>query len=155
MLQYMKFGQNPSFGSRYRVPIIFFVQNDNSKCWCDFQNEIKVTKIQPLFFSVPIMCLWKLSQNLHIGSGYKVQTRSNATSMPMPTPTGSAPKAIGKGHQILITSLPSSNTVSVQVWSKSTYWFTKQTAEKTHFDTRNSVVTLKIGSRSPKSNEFF
>ena len=37
----------------------------------------------------------------------------------------------------------SPNAVSVQVWSKSSRWFTKQTAEKAHFYSPNCVVTLK------------
>ena len=45
--------------------------------------------------------------------------------------------------------------VSVQVWSKLTKWFRRQSADKVHFDSLYSVVTLKIRSRSPKSNQIF
>ena len=51
-------------------------------------------------------------------------------------------------RQSLITSFPSPSAVSVQVWSKSTH----RTAAKAHFYSPNTVVTLKIGLKSPKSN---
>ena len=49
-----------------------------SKCCCDLENEVKVTKTQILLSSLPIMCLCKFGQNPPIGSGDKVQTMSNA-----------------------------------------------------------------------------
>ena len=43
---YIKFGQDPSFGSRDRVQTSFFLVNIwHSKCWCDLENEVKVMKI--------------------------------------------------------------------------------------------------------------
>ena len=47
------------------------------------------------------------------------------------------------GHQNLTTSFPSPIDDSVQVWLKSTYWLTKQTVDKAHFYSLNTVVTLK------------
>ena len=74
----MKFGQNPSLGSRDRVQTSFFGQNlKNSKCWCDLENEVKVTKILTLLSFFLIMCLRKFDQNPPIGSGDRVQTMTN------------------------------------------------------------------------------
>ena len=80
MLQNVKFGQNPSFGSRDGVQTSFFLgQNLKiSKCWCDLENKVKVIKIKPLFSPVQVMCLCKFGQNPPNGSGDRVQTRSYA-----------------------------------------------------------------------------
>ena len=59
-----------------------------------------------------------------------------------------------KGHQNLITSFPNPNDLSVLIWSNSIYWFMKQSAHKVHFFSIYRVVTFKIMSRSPKSNQF-
>ena len=75
MLQYIKFGQNPSFGSRNRVQTSFFGQN--------------------LAFKVPVWP-WKW----------------------------------GQGHQNIIISFPCPSGVSIQVCSKSTNWFRRQSADK-------------------------
>ena len=45
MIQYIKFGQNPSFGSRDRVQTSFFGQIWHSKCWCDLENKVKYVLI--------------------------------------------------------------------------------------------------------------
>ena len=53
--------------------------------------------------------------------------------------------------------------VSVQVWSKSSNWFRRYSAYKAHVYSiykahvysLYSVVTLKMRSKSPKSNQFF
>ena len=58
-----------------------------------------------------------------------------------------------KGHWNLITSFPNPYDVSVLIWSDSIYWF--MSAHKVHFLSIYNVVTLKIRSRSPKSNQFF
>ena len=46
MIQEIMFDQNPSFGLRERVQTSFFFgQNLTLKCWCDHENEVKVSKI--------------------------------------------------------------------------------------------------------------
>ena len=60
-----------------------------------------------------------------------------------------------QGHQNLITSFPHPNDVAVLVWSNSIYWFMRQSAHKARFLSLYNVVTLKMRSRSPKSNHFF
>ena len=60
----------------------------------------------------------------------------------------------GQGHQNLIISSPCLSGVSVQVMSKSTCWFRRYSADKAHFYSLYSVVTLKIKSRSRISNPF-
>ena len=103
-LQYMKFGQNPSFGSRDRVQTNVFGQKLKIlKCWFDLENEVKVTKILSLLSSLPIMCLCKSGQKPHIGSRDRVQRMSNVDA--------------GK--------------------------------------LKSADVTLKMRSRSPKPNQFF
>ena len=57
----------------------FFGQNLKiSKCCCDREDEVKVTKIYSLFFFLRIMCLCKFGQNPPIGSGDRMQTMSIA-----------------------------------------------------------------------------
>ena len=57
----------------------------------------------------------------------------------------------GQGHLNLVTSFPHPNNVSLAVCSKSMNWVT--TADKAHFYSLNCVVALKIGSRSPNSDQ--
>ena len=52
----------------------------------------------------------------------------------------------------LITSFPHPN-VSLADLSKSLHWFTRYTADKAHFDSLNNVMAIKIGSRSPNSDQ--
>ena len=61
----------------------------------------------------------------------------------------------GQGHQNLISFLPSPSDVSVPVWFKSIHTFRRYGADKAFFNTLWPPVTLKIRSRSPKSNQFF
>ena len=45
--------------------------------------------------------------------------------------------------------------IAVQVWSKSTHSFRRQGADKLFSTNLSLSVTLKMGSRSTKSNQFF
>ena len=93
-LQYMKFGQNPSFASRdtFRVQTRFFGQNLKiSKCWCDPEHEVKVTKIYSLLFSLPVMRLRQFGQNPLIVSGDRVQTRDYADADGIRTKSNMSP----------------------------------------------------------------
>ena len=45
---------------------------------------------------------------------------------------------------------PCLSGVSVQVWSKSTNWFRRQSADKAHFYSLYSLVTLKITPKVTK-----
>ena len=51
MIQNIKFGQNLSSGSRDSVRQAVFGQRGiwHSKCWCDLENEVRVTKSNPFF----------------------------------------------------------------------------------------------------------
>ena len=50
MIQYIKFGQNTSFGSTDRVQTSFLVKKSwHSKCLCDLENEVMVTKSNNFF----------------------------------------------------------------------------------------------------------
>ena len=59
----------------------------------------------------------------------------------------------GQGYQNLITSFPHPNNVSLADLSKSMHWFTRYTAAKAHFYSLNNMVTMKIGSKSPNSDQ--
>ena len=59
----------------------------------------------------------------------------------------------GQGYRNLIISFPHPNNVSSADLSKSMLWFTRYTADKAHFYSFNNVVTMKIGSRSPNSDQ--
>ena len=99
MLQYIKFGQNPSFDSRDRVQTSFL----GSKF--DIQS---------------------------VGVTLKIRSRSPKSNHFFP-------------------NCP--NGVSTQVWSKSSNWF--KSADNVHFYSLYNVVTLNIKSRSPKSDQIF
>ena len=76
MIQYMKFGLNPPFGSRVWVQISFcWVKIWHSKYRCDLENDAKITKIKPLLSLVPKVFLCKFGPNPSIGSGDRMQTR--------------------------------------------------------------------------------
>ena len=62
---------------------------------------------------------------------------------------------MGQGHQNLISSCPCLNNIAVQVWSKSIHSFWRHCEGKPFSNNLSPPVTLKIGSRSPKSNYFF
>ena len=58
-------------------------------------------------------------------------------------------------HQNLTTSFSYTKGISIQVWSKSIYWFRRQNADKAHFYSLYSVMTVKIRSRSTNFNQIF
>ena len=60
-----------------------------------------------------------------------------------------------QGHQNLISSFSCHNNTVVQVWSKSIHSFMSQGVDKPFFNNLSPCGTLKMGSRSPKSNQFF
>ena len=58
------------------------------------------------------------------------------------------------GHQNLISSFSCFNNIVLQIWSKSIYTFMRKGADKPFFNNLSPFVTLKMGSRSPKFNQF-
>ena len=63
-------------------------------------------------------------------------------------------------HQNLISYFSCHNNIVVQVWSKSIHSFIRKGADKCRWwgqfsNNLSPCVTLKMGSRSPKSNQFF
>ena len=83
-----------------KIGKFFWVKIWHSKCWCDLENKVKVTKIYSLLSNVSMVFLCKFGQNPPICLGDK-------------------------------------------------------SADKTHFYSLYSVVTLKLMSKSPKSNQIF
>ena len=77
MIQHIKSGQNPLFGSRDRVQTSFFVTIWHSKCWCDLGNEVNVIKIKWFLSHVTSQSRFyaSLVKNPPIDSGDSVQTR--------------------------------------------------------------------------------
>ena len=59
----------------------------------------------------------------------------------------------GQDYRNLITSFPHPNNVSLADLLKSMHWFTRCTADKALFYILNNVVTMKIGTRSPNSDQ--
>ena len=121
MIQYIKFDQNSSFGSRDSVLVKIW----HSKCLCNLENEVKVTKILSFLSDVQTLFLCKFGQNPPIGSGD------------------------------LIISSPCQNGVSMQVWSNPSIGSEDKSPDKAHFYSVYSAVTLKMRTRSPKSNRIF
>ena len=65
------------------------------------------------------------------------------------------PWKLGQGHQNLINSEPPPNNALVQVWSKSIHLFRRYRVRKPNLISFHGLVTLKMRSRSPKSNQLF
>ena len=79
MIQYIKFGQNPFFGSRDRVQTIFFFlllsKLDIESADVTLQMRSRSPESNHFFSHVPMVFLCKFGQNPPIGSGDRVWTR--------------------------------------------------------------------------------
>ena len=109
MIQYIHFGQNPSFSSRERqqdphqnqyvppfvkgdiyttvwsesmnllkrkhVGTLFWAKFDISKCCCDLENKVKVTKILLTLSDLQTMYLYKFGQNPLTGLEVRMRER--------------------------------------------------------------------------------
>ena len=133
MIQYIKFGQNPSFGSRDRVQTSFSGQNFTfkvlawpSKWGQGHQNLINslnclndtIHKVWPesiFWFKRSIWC-----RQAFFGQNFTFKELV-------------WPWKWVQGHQNLIISYRYLSGVSVQVWSKSTNCFKRQSADKAQF----------------------
>ena len=62
---------------------------------------------------------------------------------------------MGQGHQNQISSCPCPNNIAVCVWSKSIHSFKSQDADKPFSNNLSPPMTLKMGSRSPKSHQSY
>ena len=155
MIQYMKLGQNPSLGSRNRVQTsIFFVIIWHSKCWFDLENKVKVTNIYSFHSYVQMVFLCKFGQNSH-----QLIQEIECTQGSFLVFIVWCSWKLGQGHQKLITFLNYPSITIYEVWSESVIWFKRQDADK-HvlvkiWKCHNACVTLKMRSRSPKSNHLF
>ena len=49
-----------------------------SKCWCDHENKVKITKIKSTLSPLLVMYLWKGGQNPSTGSKDNVRKRNYA-----------------------------------------------------------------------------
>ena len=120
-----EFGQNPPTGSGDRVQtwLIFtvFIVWWLWKLGQGHQNLIK-----PL--NHPTLQYMKFGQNLSFGS--KIGCRQTFQSKFENFKVLVSPWKWSQDHQNLIISFPCPNVVSVQVSSKSTHWFRRQSADK-------------------------
>ena len=94
--------------------------------------------------------MYKFGQNPSIRSWDRVKTSHLWTIWALLWPW-----KWGQGHQNLSSSFPCHKNIHIQVWSKLTQSFRRQRADKPFSNNLSLKVTLKIGSRSPKSNQFF
>ena len=115
--------QNPSFGSRDRVQTSFFWSNfDNSKCWCDLENEVKITKAH--FYSLYRVTLKIRSRSPKSNQIFKPSQRYNRIRHLVQEIGCRQVFFWSKFYNSnLITSFSRPNNMSVQVWPKPTHWF--------------------------------
>ena len=104
-------------------------------------------------FNYPNDTLHKVWPESIIGSRDRVQTSFFRQNLTFKVPV--CPWKWGQGHQNINISSPCPSGVSMQNWSKFTKWFRRWNADKAHFYSLYSVVTLKIRSRSQKSDQIF
>ena len=145
-----KFGQNPPIGSgdtvQTRLIFTVFIVWWPWKLGQCYQNL-------KLLLIIPMIQYIKSGRNPSFGSRDRVQTSYFGQNLTFKVLVW--PWWWGQGHQNLNISFLRPNGVSMQVWSKSTNWFRRYSADKAHFYNLYSVVTLKILSRPPKSKKFF
>ena len=89
MLQYIKFGQNPSFGSRDTVQTAFFGQNSTFSAGVTLKMRSRSPKSNHVFS--PSQCV---SANVIKIHSLVQETECRQEAMLMRTQTGSAPKEI-------------------------------------------------------------
>ena len=94
--------------------------------------------------------MYKFDQNRSIPSGDKLQKNHFPTILsPLVT------LKTGSRSPNLISSFACPNNIAVQVWSKSTHSFRRECADKSFSNNLSHSVTLKMGSWSQKSKQFF
>ena len=156
MIQHIKFGQNPSFGSRDRVQTSFFFgQNLTSKVlvwpWKWGQGH---QKLRFFFFPMSQWCLCASLVKIHqLVQAIRVQTRLIFTVFLVWWPW-----KLDQGHQNLTDSFNYSND-TIHTFGQNPSFGSRDRVQTSFFwskfDIQSAGVTLKMRSRSPKSNHFF
>ena len=125
MIQYIKFGQNPSFGPRDRVQTNLFGQNLTFKVlvWPWKWGKCHQNLILSSPCSVVFLC--KFGQNPPICSGERVQKMLIFTTIIVWWSW-----KLGQGHENLIISFNYYNDTIHIVWPESTVWFNRWSADK-------------------------
>ena len=152
MIQYVKFGQNPLFGLRDRVQTIFFYQNLTVKVLVDLENMSK-SPISNIFYPMSKWCFYASLVKIHQLVQEIVCRQASFYSL----------------YSVVTLKIrsmsPKSNQISklsqrYNIWSLARIrHLVQETGCRQIFFGQNlkkfnfySVVTLKIRSRSPKSN---
>ena len=152
MIQYIKFGQNPSFGSRDRLQTSLFGQNFTFKVlvwpwkWGQGHQNLITSFPCPIDVSVCLVKIHQLAQEIVCRQGSFLII------------IVWQPWKFGQGHQNLINSFNYPNNTIHIVWPESIIWFKRYCAENffcSKFDIQSAGVTLKMIPRSSKSNHFF
>ena len=127
MIQYIKFGQNPSFGSSERGQTSFFGSKfDIQSAGVTLKMRSTSTKsnhIFPMFQWCSCASLVKIHH-----SGDRVQTRLTFTVFIVWWPW-----KLGQGHQNVIKSFNYPSDTIHKVWPESIIWFKIQGANKLFF----------------------
>ena len=144
MIQYIKFGQNPSLDAGK----LFLVKIWHSKYWCDLENEVTKSFLP----HVPMVFLCKISQNPPIVSGDRVQTMLifslySVVTLKIRSRSPKSDQIFKPSQHYNIWSLARMRHLVQEIWCRQAFW--------SKFYSFYSVVTLKIRSRSPKSNQIF
>ena len=154
MIQYIKFRQNPSFGSRYRVQTSFCLSKfDIQSAGVTFKMRSRSQKSNHFFpmpqwsFYASLVKIQQLVQDIECRQGLFLVF------------IVWWPWKLGQGHQNLLKSLNYPNFTIYEVWPESVIWFKRQGADRVVFGSKfenfSAGVTLKMRSRSPKSYHFF
>ena len=120
-----------------------------SKPLCDLENGSRSPKFNQLFSCHNNIDVQVWSKSIH---SFRRQGADK------PISNNLSPMWVwiwSQGHQNIISSFACPINIAVQVWSKSTYSFRRLGADKPFSNNLSLSVTLKMGSRSPKSNQFF
>ena len=154
MIQYVKFGHNPSFDSRYRVLTSFFWSKLDIKS-AGVTLKIRSRSLKSNHFF--LMSQWCSRASLVI-IHQLVQEIECRKGTFFTVFIVRWPWKLCQSQQNLINSFNYPSDTKHKVWPEIIIWFKRQGADKrfwSKFDIQSAGVTLKIRSRSLKSNHFF
>ena len=152
MIQDITFGQNPLFGWRDRVQTSFFVKIWHSKCWCDLENVSRSSKsnnfcpMSKWCFHTSLVKIHRLVQEIVCRQGSFYSPYSVVTlKIRSMSPKSDQIFKLSQRYKIwsvarirhLVQEIRCRQDLFDQIWKFYSFY---------------SVVTLKIRSRSLKSN---
>ena len=132
MIQYIKFGRNPSFDSRDSWQTSLFLSKfDIQSTGVTLKMRSRSPKSNHFFpmsqwcFYASLVKIHQLVQEIECRQGSRVQTRLIFTTFIVWWPW-----KLGQGHQTLIKSLNHPNVTIYEVWPESVIWFKRYGADK-------------------------